>query len=103
MNKYKIDFQHNGQIVFELVTAKNVNEAKAYIAKAYPGAEIISAIGYVDVYKEKGYENRKQYIESLADEYNLSVEVVANLAKMLGPSEDFDGLVSACQDIDLGI
>jgi hypothetical protein len=47
-------------------------------------------------YKTQGYENRRAYLESLCSEYPRSV--VFALAAMLGPSEDFDGLVTALED-----
>ena len=47
-------------------------------------------------YQHQGYESRKDYLESLCEEYPRSV--VFALAAMLGPSEDFDGLVTALED-----
>lgn len=52
-----------------------------------------------DVYKQKGYKDRHDYLESLADEYGVSKMVVYSLADMLGPSEDFDGLINALEDM----
>lgn len=52
-----------------------------------------------DVYRQKGYKDRYNYIESLADEYGVSKMVVYSLADMLGPSEDFDGLINALEDM----
>lgn len=52
-----------------------------------------------NVYKQKGYKDRYDYIESLADEYGVSKMVVYSLADMLGPSEDFDGLINALEDM----
>lgn len=52
-----------------------------------------------DVYKQKGYKDRYDYLESLADEYGVSKMVVYSLADMLGPSEDFDGLINALEDM----
>ena len=49
-------------------------------------------------YQELGYENRRAYLESLAHEYPR--DAVFALAAMLGPSEDFDGLVTALEDAD---
>ena len=49
-------------------------------------------------YQEDGYANRKEYLISLADEYGVDVDTVFTLASVLGPSEDFDGLVSTIQD-----
>lgn len=52
-----------------------------------------------NVYKQKGYKGRYEYLESLADEYGVSKMIVYSLADMLGPSEDFDGLINALEDI----
>ena len=52
-----------------------------------------------NVYKQKGYKDRYDYLESLADEYGVSKMVVYSLADMLGPSEDFDGLINALEDM----
>lgn len=49
-----------------------------------------------NVYKENGYENRKDYLNCLAEEYGENVYV---LASMLGSSEDFDGLVTSLEDM----
>lgn len=53
-----------------------------------------------NIYKENGYENRKEYLESLAEDYGLDYGTVAMLASMLGASEDFDGLISALEDYE---
>lgn len=47
-------------------------------------------------YQAAGYANRRDYLESLAQEYDR--DTVFMLASMLGPSEDFDGLVIALED-----
>lgn len=52
-----------------------------------------------NVYKRHGYANREEYLHSLADEYGVSDDVVWSLAEVLGPSEDFDGLVSLLEDM----
>ena len=52
-----------------------------------------------DIYKQKGYKDRADYLDSLADEYGVSKTVVYSLADVLGPSEDFDGLVSMIEDV----
>ncbi len=51
-----------------------------------------------DVYLENGYENRKDYLKSLAEDFDVSLNTVYMLASMLGPDEDFDGLVSELED-----
>ena len=52
-----------------------------------------------NVYKANGYEDREDYLSCLAEDYGLPLEeVVRPLAELLGPSEDFDGLVSSLED-----
>lgn len=48
------------------------------------------------IYQEHGHANRRAYLESLCEEYPRSF--VFALADMLGPSEDFDGLITGLED-----
>lgn len=50
----------------------------------------------MDEYKAQGFDSRRDYLNSLCDEYPR--DVVMALASMLGPNEDFDGLVTALED-----
>jgi hypothetical protein len=52
----------------------------------------------MSVYTEEGYKSRKDYLECLAEDMGAPVDDVFALASMLGPSEDFDGLVTALED-----
>lgn len=54
----------------------------------------------IQVLKENGYGNIKEYLHDLADEYDVSYSVVVSLYQLLGESELFDGLVSAVQDTE---
>lgn len=57
-----------------------------------------------DVYKENGYANRNDYLMSLAEEWGIDLHVVHMVAALLGPNEDFDGLVTSLEDyVDFGI
>lgn len=49
------------------------------------------------------YGGRDNYLESLSEEYGVPVETVFSLADMLGPNEDFDGLISTLEDYSLGM
>lgn len=49
-----------------------------------------------DVYVENGYANREEYLQALCDEY--PEDAVRALADVLGPEEDFDGLVTMLED-----
>ena len=53
----------------------------------------------MSIYTDEGYTSRRDYLENLADDYGVSRETVFTLAAMLGSSEDFDGLVTAVEDI----
>ena len=48
------------------------------------------------VYQAHGFDNREQYLQSLAEDYGL--ELVEALTSILPPSEDFDGLVTELED-----
>ena len=50
-------------------------------------------------YLLNGYESRSDYLHSLASITGVNVSIVYALAKMLGPEEDFDGLVVAVDDV----
>lgn len=56
-----------------------------------------------DIYVANGYDDRAHYIECLAEDYGVDLATVQAMADLLGPTEDFDGLVSSVQDIcDMG-
>ena len=51
------------------------------------------------VYTDAGFNSRKDYLKSLADDYGVDYNIVAELAYMLGPDEDFDALVTEIEDL----
>jgi hypothetical protein len=53
-----------------------------------------------NIYSENGFKNRKEYLKSLAEEFSVDHETVFFLADLLGPAEDFDGLISSLEDIE---
>lgn len=53
------------------------------------------------IYEEHGYKNRRDYLESLADDHGVEVDTVFALASLLGPDEDFDGLVTQLEDMSM--
>ena len=55
----------------------------------------------MNIYQEHGFDNRKEYLLSLADDYGVDFEIVATIASTYGPTEDFDGLVSALEDMEI--
>lgn len=50
------------------------------------------------VYQHLGFETRRDYLIDLAEDFGIPESVVFSLANMLGSDEDFDGLVTACDD-----
>ena len=50
----------------------------------------------MNAYQEMGFKNRRDYLESLCEEYDR--ETVFLLASILGPNEDFDGLITSLED-----
>jgi hypothetical protein len=52
----------------------------------------------MSIYTERGFKNRKEYLEAVSREYDLPEEMVFATADLLGESEDFDGLLSMCAD-----
>ena len=54
----------------------------------------------MSVYQDHGYDNRLDYIKSLSEDYGVDLQEVIVLANLLGPSEDFDGLVTSLEDMN---
>lgn len=52
-----------------------------------------------DAYNANGYANRLEYLKSLAEDYGVALTDVLEMADLLGPNEDFDGLVSTLEDL----
>lgn len=50
------------------------------------------------IYTRNGYKNRAHYLDSLAEHMGIDEETVHSIADIYGPSEDFDGLVTALED-----
>ena len=53
-----------------------------------------------NIYQQNGYADRDDYLTCLAEDYGIPIETVRSIAEMLGENEDFDGLVSALEDVE---
>lgn len=53
-------------------------------------------VNRMNAYIANGFRDRKDYLESLCEEYPRTI--VYTLASVLGASEDFDGLVTTLED-----
>lgn len=56
----------------------------------------------MSVYTENGYESRKDYLRTLAGDFDVDISTVYALANALGSGEDFDGLVTTLEDVSQG-
>ena len=52
----------------------------------------------MSIYTDQGYEDRNDYLKCLAEDNEVDINTVEALAGMLGPTEDFDGLVTSIED-----
>jgi hypothetical protein len=53
----------------------------------------------MSIYTDNGYKSRRDYLEQLADDNGVSRSTVFAMADILGPNEDFDGLVTETEDL----
>lgn len=54
---------------------------------------------YMNIYEENGYASRGEYLDAMAADYGLEKSDVRLLADLLGPNEDFDGLISGLEEM----
>ena len=54
----------------------------------------------MSTYSQNGYINRIDYLDKISEEYGVPLEVVLDVADLLGPEEDFDGLISSLEDYE---
>ena len=52
----------------------------------------------MSIYEEYGHTSRASYLRGLADEFGIPLDTVYMMADLLGPGEDFDGLITALED-----
>ena len=48
----------------------------------------------MSIYTDKGFKSREDYLDSLASDYDVDINLVLIAATMLGDKQDFDRLVS---------
>jgi hypothetical protein len=52
----------------------------------------------MNIYTENGFLSRRDYLDSLAEDYGIDRATVYMMANLLGPNEDFDGLITSLED-----
>lgn len=45
-------------------------------------------------------DERRKYLKQVAEDYGVREDAVFTIAELLGPEEDYDGLLSAVDDLD---
>jgi hypothetical protein len=53
------------------------------------------------LYNANGYKDRDDYLISLAQDFEIDIMSVRMISDMLGPSEDFDGLISELENFKI--
>jgi len=66
---------------------------------AYRAIEAQEIAANLESYLEYGAENRAEYLEMLSEDYGVDLDAVHAMADVLGPTEDFDGLVTSLEDL----
>jgi hypothetical protein len=56
----------------------------------------------MSIYTDEGFTGRRDYLESLAEDYGIDASTVFAMASILGSNEDFDGLISSLEDLEGG-
>ena len=51
-----------------------------------------------NIYQKHGFNSRMEYLEGVSDDFGVPLSTVQALANILGPNEDFDGLITAVED-----
>lgn len=70
-------------------------------AESPPDRKNITQMSTGNIYRDLAdCDNRDEYLDSMADEYGISRQIVAALADLLGEDEDFDGLIEALKDAE---
>lgn len=54
----------------------------------------------MNIYQTHGFQDREDYLKQLAADYDVDLEVVLNIASLLGEGEDFDGLITFLEDLE---
>ena len=55
----------------------------------------------MDIYQDFGYDSRDHYLRVIAEKYGIKIDTVLYLAEILGDNEDFDGLLTMLEEIEI--
>jgi hypothetical protein len=80
-----------------IVMLKSIWWTEEYKAVTVPSCYLLGH--NMNIYQEEGYESRLDYLRSVAEEYGMPYNTVICIANLYGESEDFDGLLTALEDM----
>jgi hypothetical protein len=69
------------------------------ILTSFRAVEAQEIAANLESYLEYGAENRAEYLQMLSEDYDVDIDIVHAMADVLGPMEDFDGLVTSLEDM----
>lgn len=106
MDTYKITYTYEKDSstpsvrYIDCKTAKDAERSVKQLLADDTGVEptIINIENITFRYKDKGFNSRDEYLDSLVDNYSIEETPIYALADILGPEEDFDGLVTSIED-----
>lgn len=55
----------------------------------------------MNIYQQNGFKNRRDYLTSLVEDFDVDIVKILMLADILGPDEDFDALLTHLEDLSL--
>ena len=91
----------SADIIFDAVamTYGKVKGTEMNIFTSFRAIEAQEIAANLESYLEHGVETRYEYLQMLSDDYGVDIDTVHAMADVLGPMEDFDGLVTSLEDL----
>ena len=81
------------------MTYGEVKGTKMNILTSFRAIEAQEIAANIENYLEYGAESRAEYLAMLSEDYDVDLDIVHAMADVLGPNEDFDGLVTSLEDM----
>ena len=93
----KTDLLDNGRFNYGVGVFDDEQRAKDFVKEQNHDDSIYEIKPVENIYQERGFLSREDYLISLAFDYGVDEDKVYELASIYGEEEDFDGLVRAIE------
>lgn len=93
----KTDLLDNGRFNYGVGVFDDEQRAKDFVKEQNHDDSIYEIKPVENIYQERGFLSREDYLISLAFDYDVDDIKVYELASIYGEEEDFDGLVMAIE------